>query len=38
MLEFATIAVAVVGAVFWLYAVAILLASFLAAAARRRAR
>lgn len=38
MLEFATVAVAVVGAVFGLYAVVILVASLLAAGTRRRAR
>jgi hypothetical protein len=38
MLEFATIAVAVVGAVFGLYAAVLLLASGFAAAMRRRAR
>jgi hypothetical protein len=38
MLEFATLAVAVVGAVFGLYAVVVLLASVIAAAMRHRAR
>jgi hypothetical protein len=38
MVEFATLAVAVVGAVFGLYAVAILFATALAAGIRRRAR
>lgn len=38
MLELATVAVAVVGAVFGLYAVVILVASLLAAGTRRRAR
>jgi len=38
MLGFATLAVAVVGAVFGLYAVVVLLASGIAAAMRRRAR
>ena len=38
MLKFATLAVAVVGVVFGLYAATVLLASGIAAALRRRAR
>ena len=38
MLEFATLAVAVVGAIFGLYAVVLLLASGIAVVSRRRAR